>query len=699
MAKTARDKELSTKASTREDLLDIYKLVEDSFIDQRDRIDDIIDYWQCYDCELGERQFYQGTSQIFLPFVHDAIEARVTRFTNQLFPQAGRFVDVTTQNGEMPHAIMALIEHYVSRAKLRTEVVPALLRNGDIEGQYNLYVGWKEITRHYTSRSEKPIKAAGVESEALGSEESIEDEEILRGMPDIEVLHDSDVTIWPATANGVDDAIEAGGGAAIMRRWSKTKIKALIKEGDIVKSAGEALIEEMRSAAKDQNKNLAKELADTAGVKAKGKHALIYEAWLKIEVDGERRIVRVYFGGEDKILGCKLNPYWCDQVPLLSGPVKKKSGVAKGVSLVKHVIDMQVFANDTINEGADTAHFAAMPITMTDPEKNPKVGTMIMGLGAVCETSPHDTSFAQFPDLWRSAQDRAEAIKTQIFQTLSVNPSMMPQQTGAKGGKRNQAEIANEQQVDILTTADAVINVEEQILTPLLQRIAAYDRQFREDDITIRSFGELGIKAKMESIPPIQADNLYEFKWWGVEAARNAAMIQQQIAMANVVKGIPPQMYKGYELKLAPMITAMVETAFGPRLAPQFFVDLSKQISVDPLVENDLLEQGIPCMVHPPDDDLKHMQVHMAMMAAGDPHGTFRQHITLHQQQIQAKNMAQQQQIQGQPGSPGGAGQPGAAGAPKPGSQAGPSVQKMPPGAIHQDRLAAAGAIGMPRKT
>jgi hypothetical protein len=104
-------------------------------------------------------------------------------------------------------------------------------------------------------------------------------------------------------------------------------------------------------------------------------------------------------------------------------------------------------------------------------------------------------------------------------------------------------------------------------------------------------------------------------------------------------------------------------------------------------------------MVHPPDDDLKHMQVHMAMMEGGDPHGAFRQHIALHQQQIQAKNMAQQQQMQGQPGSPGGGGQPGAAGAPKPGSQAGPSVQKMPPGAIHQDRMAAAGGIGMPRKT
>ena len=689
----SRDDELSKKPKVREDLLDVYKMIEDGFIDQRDRLDDAIDYWQAYNCELGERQFYNGTSQIFMPYIHDAVEARVTRFTNQIFPQAGRFVDVTTQDGTIPHATIALLEHYVSAAKLRTEIVPALIRNGDMEGQYSLYVGWKDVTKHLVSREEKPLKAAGVESEALGSQEDIEEEEVTRGVPDIEVLHDSDLVILPATSNSVDDAIESGGWVAIMRRWSKAKIKSLMKSGDIVQAEGDALIEEMRSAARDTQKNLSKELAESAGVKAKGKMALIYEAWGKMSVPGEesKRLVRVYFGGENKILGCKLCPYWCDEVPIISGPVRKTAGVAKGIAPVKHVIDIQIFANDTINEAADTAHFAAMPITMTDPEKNPKVGTMIMGLGAVWETSPRDTSFAQFPDLWRSGAERANECKNQIFQTLGVNPAMMPQQTGSKAGKRNQAEMAMEQQVDVLTTADAVINLEQQILTPLLQRIAAYDHQFREDDITIRSFGELGTNAKMESIGPLQANYRYQFKWWGVEAARNAAMIQQQIAMINVIKGIPPQMYEGFKLNLAPAISNMVESAFGPRLGPRTFVDLSKQMTVDPLVENDMMEEGIDVMVHPGDDDEKHIQVHMAMMQAGDPHGAYMRHIALHQHQIQAKNMAQAQQMQG--GQPG-----GAPGGPQPGSQAGPQVTKAPPGAMHQDRMAGAGAVTMPRK-
>ena len=61
--------------------------------------------------------------------------------------------------------------------------------------------------------------------------------------------------------------------------------------------------------------------------------------------------------------------------------------------------------------------------------------------------------------------------------------------------------------MDILTTADAVTVLEEGILTPLVQRFMAYDHQFREDAITIKQFGEMGLKANMEEIPQIQMNS------------------------------------------------------------------------------------------------------------------------------------------------------------------------------------------------
>ena len=75
---------------------------------------------------------------------------------------------------------------------------------------------------------------------------------------------------------------------------------------------------------------------------------------------------------------------------------------------------------------------------------------------------------------------------------------MMPNSSGRPGAKRNQAEIAQEQQVDILTTADAVTTLEEGILTPLMQRFAQYDHQFRDAPMTIRMFGEMGERAVMQ---------------------------------------------------------------------------------------------------------------------------------------------------------------------------------------------------------
>src|SRR5204862_439624 len=132
---------------------------------------------------------------------------------------------------------------------------------------------------------------------------------------------------------------------------------------------------------------------------------------------------------------------------------------AKGKAPADPVLDLQVLANDVINEAADSAHFSALPIIMTDPEKNPQIDSLVFGLGAIWKTDPQSTQFAKFPEMWKDGLERAMAIRGQIFQTLGVNPAMIQAMTGGKN-KRNQAEVAQEQQVDILTTAAAVKVVE-----------------------------------------------------------------------------------------------------------------------------------------------------------------------------------------------------------------------------------------------
>ena len=699
--KTKRDDELGKKPKIRDHLLKLYKDIETAFVDQNERSDDILDYWDCYNCQLGPRQFYDGNSKIFVPIVKNAIDARKTRFVNQIFPQSGRYVEVTTSDIDLPEEQMSLGEHYIRKCKLRTEIMPSLCVAGDVEGQYSLYVTWEEREKHVARRVDKAFESGGLQFDEIGKSEDMEEEVITDAGPKTEVINDNDIMVLPVTADSITEALSYGGSVTIIRRWTKAKIKQMRDDEEIEEEAADALTKEMMSK-KDMlsNRDTPKKMADAAGVKMGpgDKYALVYETWTNIKVEGDWRLCRAFFGGDHMVLGCKLNPYWHDECPLLSTPVKKVAGSFKGRAPIADVIDIQVLANDAANEGADTAHFSAMPIIMTDPEKNPKVGTMVLGLAAVWETSPKDTSFAQFPPLWEAAEARIRSCTEIIFQTLSVNPAMIAQNTGLKN-KRNQAEIATEQQVDILTTADSVTVLEEGILTPWLQMVMALDHQFRDRVVTIKQYGEMGVKANMQEIPPIQMNHRFEYRWFGVEQARNAQQIQQQIAMTNVIKGIPPQMLPGYRLNLTPLVTRLCDNTFGHRLAPQVFEKI-QGVTFPAEMENQLMLQGFETPVHPDDDDQQHMMEHMQAAQQGDFHGHIRTHIMMHQQQMQAKAQAAQaaQNPQGLPGSPGGAG-PGAAGAPKPGGQVqGPRLIKQAPGAIPQDQMPRAGAVSMPRR-
>jgi hypothetical protein len=109
--------------------------------------------------------------------------------------------------------------------------------------------------------------------------------------------------------------------------------------------------------------------------------------------------------------------------------------------------------------------------------------------------------------------------------------------------KQSQAEVANEQQVDILTTADSVTVLENSILTPMVARFLELDHQYRDDVVTVRQYGQLGKQAEMQRIEPIQFNRRYQFRWYGVEAARTTQQVQQQIAALNVIRGIPAQFY------------------------------------------------------------------------------------------------------------------------------------------------------------
>ena len=489
---------------------------------------------------------------------------------------------------------------------------------------------------------------------------------------------------------------------AIKRTWSEERLKQAIDDGDVDKEIGDLLENDMGvyGTGQDGDPKTSKKHIDAAGITSSGdgKSIVVYEMYSRLKVRGERRLCKIYYAGglegKERVPSVRLNPYWNDKCPLLSAAQNKLSGSFKGASKIGAGVDkLQYGANDVVNQGWDSASYALLPIVMTDPTKNPRTGSMVLNLAAIWETNPKDTQFAQFPPLWKDAFQIVASAKTEIFQVLSVSPAAIAQSTGQKV-KRNQAEIANEQQVDILSTADVCTNIEDEILTPLLRWFVDLDHQFREEEITVVEYGQMGIAAKLEEIPVIESSRRFEFRWFGVEAARNAQAIQQQISAINVVKGIPPDQYKGREINLVPVISLLIENAFGSRMAPEIFRDLKSKLSMSPEEENRYLALGIALPVHELDEDQQHMQVHAQDMEDGDPTGARREHMMLHRAQMNMKMQAQMAQISGmQRGPPPGGGPPQGAPGARPGAAAGPPKGgQQPPGAIHSDRMQDASA-------
>jgi hypothetical protein len=708
-----RDRELLGRQGSKDydEAIKIFRSIRDGFQKQQERADDISDYWDMYNCVLNSNQVYNGNATMYVPIFYGAVEAIKTRNLNRLFPSSGRYFNATSSDSGDVNAIVALLEQYVRQTHLRTEVIAALLRNGEIEGQYNLYVDWNTESRWVVSRETIYPRLPGNVGPELSLDvlepegvEGITVEEVRNQYPALEVIHDTDILVQPTNANSIKDALYRGGDVTIIRRWTKEQVKAMIDRGDIRRSQGEQLLEIHSRMLNDDPKLIDKNLIDAAGIRGPGKYFQAYETWKIRDTDQGRRLTKSYYGGYDLVLSSRRNPMWNDECQLLSVPVNKLSGSFKGISPASRVAGLQYHANDIANEAADSATYSMLPIIMTDPAKNPRTATMLLNLAAIWEVDPNSTRFAEFPKLWQDGLAIIQADASQVNQTMGVSPGMMTQSTGRPGVRRNQAETALEQNVELLSTDEKASVMEDGILTPMSGLWIDYDHQFRDEELTVRMYGAAGEAANIEKVPILQNTNRIFVAWYGVEQARDAAQRQQVSALLNVAMAPPMQQAlskAGKMLDPAPAIESAFGALLGWREGRKMLVDISAKFAFKPEDENQWLEDKFQVPVHPADDNQKHIQTHMPLLQHPDPlvAGNTRDHINLHmmQQRNQAMMQMQQQMQQAgqgmQPGQGGGGPAP-----PNPGGgAAGPRPMRGPNGGIHPDQMARAGAVVPPR--
>lgn len=665
-----RTKEWLDDEKVKSQLGSIYDSVISGFDDKDEQKNVVERAWDIYNCQLNENQMYDGDSKIFLPITHDAIEARVTRFSNTIFPQTGRYSEVLSNTAEIPYETMSLLDHYVEQCGLRDVIIPSLMRSGDISGQYSLFISWLKRTRHAIKKKQTPAIGNGeADVPSAGTIDDIEVEEVEDSRPDVLVLDTRDLLVLPASVDEIEDADVV----AIALRLSRGKIQDMIDNGDIDEAAGEELLENMSVTGGDKQANPDKKALSAAGVKtdSKGnKTALVYQIWTKLKIGGKRRRCMAYMAGPDSILSCKRNPYWSDRIPVISQAALKVNGSFWGKSRVQTIEAVQYAANDAFNMGQDSIKYSLMPITCVDPEKFQRVSSLILNMGAIWLGDPTAIKIIEFPNRWPDAERVVAECSNQIMQSLGVNPAMLAM--GGLGKKPTQAQIGQEQQVALEATADVVTVLETAILNNLLRWFYEMDYQFRDKDIHVRRFGPVGMQAEMQAVPPSGVDTHYTFRWYGTEGAKSAQQIQQMISLLGVIQKMPPEMLNGRRVDAGPIIEQASNVTFGPRVAPRVLIDQRHDLVMPPEQENTMLVQGFSVKTSPLDNHPEHIRKHHeAAMMTGDQSGAIRVHMAEHEEDMK---MSQQMAPQG------GGGKPGS-------QQQAPTGPQNPPGAVNPDSM------------
>lgn len=658
---------------------DLFDKVENGYKEgKKDQIDNIEDFWKIYNCELSDNQIYDGDSQTYMPAVKDAVDARRKRFSSLLFPTTGRNLEVISESGDIPTDTISLLQHHIRTSRLRTKLPPIFL-NGDIEGQWSLMVDW---VRRETKRTKK------VSVEIEGSDfkyEDVQEDTVIEEGPEVTIIPANDLLVWPPTVSHIQEAEIV----CVRWRWTKDKLREKAREGWLDKKVVEEMIDGGTMDAGD--KWAQKQRADEAGIKVKGNNKFenVYMIYTKMKLDGPKKEPAIVFlGYKNEVLGVVANPYWSKKINIISHAADPVAGSFWGKSKVESVQDLQYQLNDVVNMGLDSAIYALLPIVMTDPTKNPRVASMIMGKAAIWETSPNDTKVINFPALYQHALTLKNDIKAQIMESMEVNDAMLGK---APAGRKNAQAIGQQQQEGLATINDVVKRFESGPADELLEWFYELDLQFREDELMAVKWGEHGQRASMERIPVQQWNERYYFHWTGTDQIAGPQRIQQLISGVNVFRGLPPQVLNGRKLDLGPAIDQLAQLMFGPTLSGQILIDQRHQWTVDPKMENEMLANGFDVPVSPFDDMQEHLRVHeQAAHATSDPQGTFRRHIMQHIQAMQAELQKQQG---GTPGAPGGGGQPGIAGTPRPGAVPAPQRNgQQPPGGMHADQMPDGGA-------
>jgi hypothetical protein len=486
---------------------------------------------------------------------------------------------------------------------------------------------------------------------------------------------------WPETANDVDelllvfedkevthDAIRASA-----RRWMDPDDEAL---GHMYERVEEALdrttvAEEFKQARAEKLRQQGIYL-DPTQRQLPATHAIVTECYWRGEIPGathedEDTGEEVTTGVTDWLITLvdstfpiriQRNPFFRPRAPFHVARTMRVVDEFYGHSMLEGNDRLQYLMNDLVNHTVDGLAMSMNGIVKIDPTGHARPNSLRLLPGAKWIVRPDAAVFDRPVDVSPSGWMGLNSIQG-FFHDYGLNAASQGQ-PAARGRGRAQ-NTAGGMSMQIQQGSLPMQSILRMLSRDVGERILQWNmelaEQFMDEPIMIRILGK-GAGALLQK--PISVDDIlgeYGFEWHGAQAT------QERVTLSAQMERLIPLL-----VQVQQMADQRAATQGGPKLEIDF-AHLVKRIwtyglqlhgadelvktsdespSLDPAIEDAMLQENRVVDVNPGDNDVQHLQSHhrARATASGYAAACFDDHIAKHEQQLMGKVQQVQQQAQ-----------------------------------------------------
>lgn len=580
-----------------------------------------LEYYNIFRCRFDTR-YYNGVSEVYIPQLRKNVDNYVSRLKHALFPTDDVFdVEPTDPEGaDQAEAVYSYMRYQIDKKIKVKAKIDRFLRQLVMYGWSPVKCVFERVEKDIvglarqvntpTKRTFNPIsqKYENLPTGAPPTTKIVEEKKklLVKNSPTFEPIDIFAFYMYPYTANDLDECYGVIELEKKPRWWilqqGKDEVFANTDNLNGLKPDTSDEFQwtiEQRLASDDLQSGDIKEIPYYTLFRYYGK----FNWGTEDAPDEQDTFITTCQNGT--LLELRKNQFYDQDIPFTLARLTELMNEIYSSGGIEPLQSLQYFLNDTMNQTFDSVSYSLNPIVVYDPGRVININSIVFAPGAMWAISdPGAVRLERAPDVSQVGYNTANVVKGIIEEA----PGM---QNVPLTGRKAATHIAAIQQEYSLPIIDLAENIENQCLSPWLQK--AYNRiqQFVTDEEVFRAIGRNGMKFWKRLSPEVLVGD-YHFFWRGsIQATNIHVKAQQMTSFAQLITPfIPFLQNRGVDVDLAYLMKRIWTEGLALDGGDKILKNRADDVSIDPQIENVMLSVGKFLATSSADIHEQHIAIH-----------------------------------------------------------------------------------------